>query len=131
MGNLARTSGIARGVDDRPVRADRVRKSIGAETTFTEDLHEAEPLKTALGPILDKVWRHCETNGISGRTVTLKAKYSDFVQVTRSRSQPAAITERAALELACHGLLEGLLPVRRRIRLLGVSLSSLNRLSKC
>jgi DNA polymerase-4 len=57
---------IARGVDERPARADRVRKSIGAESTFAQDLHEFEPMREALAPIIAKVWRHCQATGIRG-----------------------------------------------------------------
>ena len=120
--------GVARGIDHRPVRADRVRKSIGAETTFPEDLHDAAALKDALAPNLDKVWRHCAASGISGRTVTLKAKYSDFSQITRSRSYPLAIRSQSELEAAGHDLLDGLLPTPRGLRLIGVSLSNLEAL---
>jgi DNA polymerase IV len=65
---------IARGVDDRPVRANRIRKSVGAENTFFDDLFAFEAARDALLPIIDKVWRHCESTGTRGRTVTLKLK---------------------------------------------------------
>ena len=82
---------IARGVDERPVRADRVRKSVGAENTFAQDLHAFEPMRDALEPIIAKVWRHCQATGIRGRTVTLKVKFADFQQITRSKSVADAI----------------------------------------
>src|ERR1700736_4545281 len=66
---------IARGIDERPVRADRVRKSVGAENTFAQDLHEFAPMREALEPIIAKVWRHCQATGIRGRTLTLKVKF--------------------------------------------------------
>src|ERR1700720_893410 len=59
---------IARGVDERPVRADRVRKSVGAESTFAQDLHAFEPMREALQPIIAKVWRECLATGARGRT---------------------------------------------------------------
>ena len=77
---------ISRGVDERPVRADRIRKSIGAENTFSTDLDEFDALVAELKPLVDKVWRHCETTGNRGRTVTLKIKFADFEIITRSRS---------------------------------------------
>ena len=117
--------GIARGVDHRPVRANRIRKSVGAENTFSEDLLEYVPMHEALQPILDKVWRHCEANGVRGRTVTLKVKFSDFTTITRSRSVPATINGRDALETISLLLLQAEMPMRRSVRLLGVSLSSL------
>ena len=71
---------------------------MGAENTFAEDLVDYEPMRGALQPILDNVWRHCEANGTRGRTVTLKVKFSDFTSITRSRSVPATIDGRAALD---------------------------------
>src|SRR5208282_6087922 len=89
---------IARGVDERPVRADRVRKSIGAENTFAQDLHAFDPMRDALEPIVAKVWRHCEATSIRGRTVTLKVKFADFQQITRSKSVADAIDSLVDLE---------------------------------
>src|SRR3979409_1753427 len=53
---------ISRGVDNREVRANRIRKSVGAENTFSTDLTEFEPMMSELQPLIDKVWRHCEEN---------------------------------------------------------------------
>ncbi len=117
--------GIARGIDHRPVRAHRIRKSVGAENTFSEDLVDYEPMREALQPIFDKVWRHCEVHGTRGRTVTLKVKFSDFTIITRSRSVAATIDGRNTLEAISLALLQAEMPVRRSVRLLGVSLSSL------
>jgi DNA polymerase-4 len=116
---------IARGVDERPVRADRVRKSIGAENTFASDLHTLETMRDALEPIIAKVWRHCQATCIRGRTVTLKVKFADFQQITRSKSFGDAIDSLADLERLSLGLLEPLLPPKKGVRLLGISLSSL------
>ncbi|WP_428406239.1 DNA polymerase IV [Methylocystis sp.] len=117
---------IARGVDDRPVRADRIRKSLGAENTFSEDLFTFEAARDAFRPIIEKVWRHCEGAGIRGRTVTLKVKYSDFRQITRSRTSAAFIATRAEFQQLTLALLGPIFPVQRGIRLLGVTLSSLS-----
>src|SRR5664279_5172038 len=116
---------IARGVDERPVDADRVRKSVGAENTFAQDLHAFEPMRDALEPIIAKVWRHCQATGIRGRTVTLKVKFADFQQITRSKSVGDTIDSLANLERLSLGLLEPLLPTKKGVRLLGISLSSL------
>jgi DNA polymerase-4 len=53
---------ISRGVDNREVRADRIRKSLGAENTFSSDLTEFDAMLAELQPLIDKVWRHCEDN---------------------------------------------------------------------
>ncbi len=116
---------IARAVDPRPVRPDRVRKSIGAETTFVDDLDDYPALAETLAPIVDKVWRAAETAGAQGRTVTLKAKFADFELVTRSRSFARPVADRDELASVARDLLRILFPLRNRIRLLGVTLSAL------
>ena len=116
---------LARGIDERPVCADRVRKSVGAETTFGADLFTLDEARAALEPLIDKVWSYCEGSAIRGRTVTLKAKYADFRQVTRSRTVEVPVASRAVLEELVSALLEPLFPVSKGIRLLGVTLSSL------
>ena len=115
----------ARGVDERPVRADRIRKSVGAENTFLVDLLTYEAARDALQEIIDKVWSYCEGSGIRGRTVTLKVKFANFQQITRSRTGQMQIRTRSELEQLSNALLEPLFPVARGVRLLGVSLSSL------
>jgi DNA polymerase-4 len=116
---------IARGVDERPVRANRIRKSVGAENTFSSDLTEFDAMVAELEPLIDKVWRHCESTGSRGRTVTLKVKFSDFEIITRSRSVPTAVASRDDLRRLAVGLLENEMPVPKPVRLVGVSLSSL------
>jgi DNA polymerase IV len=117
---------IARAVDHRPVQPDRIRKSIGAENTFEKDLESFEEMKAALHPIIDKVWRHCEQTGVRGRTVTLKVKFSDFQQITRSRTLPGYVESRSVLDQTSVDLLRQLFPLDKSVRLLGVSLSALN-----
>jgi DNA polymerase-4 len=115
----------ARGVDERPVRADRIRKSVGAENTFPADLFSYEAARDALHEIVEKIWVYCERSGIRGRTVTLKVKFANFQQITRSRTGQMQIGTRNELEQLGNELLEPLFPVTKGIRLLGISLSSL------
>jgi DNA polymerase-4 len=114
---------ISRGVDDREVRADRVRKSVGAENTFFTDLTEFEAMLAELQPLIDKVWGHCEDKGARGRTVTLKVKFDNFELISRSRTVAGAIDSRDELESASAELLRGLFPLDKAVRLLGVSIS--------
>jgi DNA polymerase-4 len=116
---------IARGVDERPVRADRVRKSVGAENTFPADIFTFAAASAALQPIIEKVWHYCEGAGIRGRTVTLKVKYADFQQITRSRSVTGVVADQGTLERISSELLAALFPVQKGIRLLGITLSAL------
>jgi DNA polymerase IV len=117
--------GVARGVDDRPVRPDRIRKSIGAEVTFAHDLFARDEAIAALAPIVARVFAHCENARIGGRTVTLKVKYADFQQITRRSTSSAPLAARAELDAAALALLHPLFPAEKGVRLLGVTLSSL------
>jgi DNA polymerase-4 len=115
---------IARGIDERSVQSNRVRKSVGAENTFAADIFTLTGAREELVPILDKVWGHCERANIRGRTATLKIKYADFKLITRSHSKAAGISSQAELSALIYALLEPLFPPRKGIRLLGVSLSA-------
>ena len=117
---------IARAQDHRPVVADRLRKSVGSETTFAQDLTQFQDLLDGLRPSLEEVWEYCQRTGILGRTITLKVKFADFQQITRSRSTVGAITSQAVLERLCRELVESLFPLPKGVRLLGVSLSNLS-----
>ena len=112
----------ARGLDDRPVRAHRDRKSIGAERTFLTDLSAEADLLAALDEIAEKVWSRA-SHGEGGRTVTLKVKYNDFHQITRARSAEEPVRTRGAFGTLGTQLLRDLLPVERGVRLLGLTLS--------
>jgi len=116
---------ISRGVDIREVRADRIRKSVGAENTFSTDLTDFDAMVVELQPLIDKVWRYCEGASNRGRTVTLKLKFNDFEIITRSRSVPVAVSSRSDLERLSVALLQNEMPVTKPVRLLGVSLSAL------
>ena len=117
--------GVARGVDERPVRADRVRKSVGAETTFERDLLRWDEVVPALAPVFAKVWAACSRGGHAGRTVTVKVKYADFQQITRSRSGAGPVASQADLEQVSLDLLRPLFPSTLGVRLLGVTVSNL------
>ena len=116
---------IARAEDHRPVNPERVRKSVGSETTFETDLHDPADLRAGLEPLLDEVWQYCTARGIRARTLTLKVKYADFRQITRSRTVGSPIPDRALLGRLAAELLGATLPVPLGVRLLGVSLSTL------
>ena len=118
--------GISRGIDHRPVRPDRIRKSVGAENTFEGDVTAFEDLSEHLRPIMEKVWSRTEAIGVRGRTLTLKLKFSDFEQITRARSMQRPIAERDACWSIALDLLKGEFPLRTSVRLIGLSLSALD-----
>jgi DNA polymerase IV len=115
--------GVARGQDDRPVDPDRVRKSLGAETTFAQDLMHWHQVAPAVEPLCAKVWASCLKGAHAGRTVVTKVKYADFQQITRSRSSIGPIGSYAELERISLELLRPCFLPPRGIRLLGVTVS--------
>lgn len=115
---------IARGIDERPVQPDRPRKSIGAEDTFAVDVVELGPARVKLFELAEKVWRHCEGKSVRGRTVTVKIKFSDFEQITRSRTADVPIANLSDLNAASDLLLSQAFPFRHSVRLLGVTVST-------
>lgn len=115
---------IARGEDHRPVNPNRVRKSSGSETTFDRDLTEPSEIEAGVLRMADDVWRWCETRQAFGRTLTVKVKYGDFHQITRSRSQPAAVATREGLHRSALELIHLVLPSEKGIRLVGVTVSN-------
>ena len=82
-------------------------------------------MRAELGPLVDKVWRYCESTGMRARTVTLKVKFADFQIITRSRSSVAPVSDRSMLASISAELLAAQFPMPKGVRLLGVSLSSL------
>jgi DNA polymerase-4 len=114
----------ARGEDDRPVVADRRRKSIGAETTFARDLVAWAELPPVLAPLFSRIWAACQNSGLTARTVTVKVKYADFQQITRARSVADGIASQAMMEQLGFELLRPLFPPPRGVRLLGITLSN-------
>ncbi len=115
---------IARGEDDRPVDPDRTRKSSGSETTFDRDLIENVEIEAGVVRMVDDVWRWCEKAGMFGRTVTVKVKFADFRQITRSRSHPASVSRHDELRDASLTLIRSVLPTETGIRLVGVTVSN-------
>jgi DNA polymerase IV len=119
--------GIANGEDNRPVVADRQRKSSGSETTFEYDLTAPAEIEAGVEAMADEVWAWCEKTQAFGRTVTVKVKYADFRLVTRSRSFPNAIARHEILRQTSVALVRTLLPANRGVRLLGVTVSKFDQ----
>ena len=115
---------LARGQDDRAVNPNRERKSSGSETTFTEDHTDPAKIEAGVLAMADDVWTWCEKTGARGRTVTVKIKWADFQQSTRSQSLASPVDSRAKLHEASLGLIRSVLPAPKGVRLVGVTLSN-------
>lgn len=120
----------ARGIDLRPVRAHRERKSVGGERTFSEDISSGPALRETLDNIIDIVWDSIERTQAKGRTITLKMKYTDFQNITRSRSLPGAVKSKQEFARTAHAILDETLPLAMPIRLMGLTLSNLEQEGK-
>jgi DNA polymerase IV len=116
---------IARGVDERLVEPNRIRKSIGSETTFDQDLAEEAAIGEALWVIARDVCRRMDAHATYGRTLTLKVKYADFQQITRSRTVSYLITTPDSMYAITERLREEV-DWSRPVRLLGLAVSSLD-----
>jgi DNA polymerase-4 len=115
----------ARGIDDRRVNPSRERKSLGGELTYFEDKQSDDELREALDEIIDIVWERIKRSKTRGRTLILKARYSDFQTITRSRSPGHIIANRTEFAALGHLLLDSILPAQMGIRLLGLTLSGI------
>ncbi len=124
-------SQLASGRDGREVVADLVAKSVGAEETFQTDLVEETAKLGALLKLSDRVASRLRGRGISGKTVSLKVRLSTFETFSRSKTLKQEIDGATAIYGLARELLESFLegkpPSRRRIRLLGVSVTSLSQ----
>ncbi|MDJ0643174.1 MAG: DNA polymerase IV [Erythrobacter sp.] len=116
----------ARGIDLRPVRAHRIRKSVGGERTFSDDISSGAALRETLENIIDIVWERIEDAGARGRTVTLKMKFTDFQTITRAKSVTHWVEDKREFGDLGRDLLEETLPLPMPIRLMGLTLSNLD-----
>lgn len=116
---------ISRGIHESEVKPFRAAKSVAAEHTFDENLSSEIFMRERLEDIADQLVRRLRRHQVSGKTVTLKIKYSDFTQQTRSRTLPAFIDDRdSILEIATELLYQE--KMKDSVRLLGISLTNLN-----
>ncbi len=115
---------IVRGVDERPVVANRPYKSVSAETTFETDLYDLEPLVAELAPLAKQVEVILEQAGLAAKAVVVKLKYQDFRTITRRTTLPYLLTSGGELQREAERLLRGL-ELETSIRLLGVGAQGL------
>ncbi len=114
---------FARGVDAREVESERVRKSLGAEETFSEDLSEVVDILGALDQIAREVDRRAEKRKFTSKTVILKIKYADFTQITRSKTVDYFVNSHEKLfDLGKELLLQVDDIPERKVRLIGLTL---------
>ncbi len=116
---------FARGIDLRPVESEYVRKSVGCEQTFAEDISTRAAVTIELYHTVLELVRRIKKDDFEGRTLTLKVKYADFTQITRSITQRSILTTKdEILPLAKRLVKSAAFSAAHPIRLLGLSVSN-------
>ena len=113
--------------DQREVNPNRIRKSIGAERTYFEDLVKIEEMKEKLTYLSGVVYEYMKKADNFGRTITVKIKSADFKVITRSKSFPSEVRQLPTIIEITHELLENNREEINAVRLLGVSVSNLTK----
>jgi DNA polymerase-4 len=116
---------IVRGIDDRPVEPDQERKSVGTELTYDKDLTTRFEIVAELYKLEKELMERLEHSGTTGRTITLKIKYSDFRQITRSKTLQNYIRDFDMLHKEVSAIRKSIKLEGSRIRLLGLTISNL------
>lgn len=117
---------IVRGIDNREVKPHRIRKSIGKERTFSEDVDDLNWIHNFFDELSVKISESMKKKNAAGKTVTIKVRYDDFETVTRSTSFDHYIQEADDIAETAKQLLEQTAVGVRKVRLLGITLSNLN-----
>ncbi|MBR3445521.1 MAG: DNA polymerase IV [Prevotella sp.] len=115
---------FARGIDDRPVVTSRVRKSVGCEQTFLEDINTRVAVLVELYRIVLELIQRIRKSHFEGYTLTLKVKYEDFTQLTRSVTKPHPLQTKEQILPLAKELMKQVDYEKRAIRLIGVSVSN-------
>jgi DNA polymerase-4 len=121
---------IARGIDHRPVRNNRIRKSISSERTFQKDLDDIDVMLTKLNYLSEKVFLKLNEKEFSAKTITLKVKYNNFELVTRCVTRENSLRNADDMMDMLGELLRKTDAGKRKVRLLGVSVSKLETIDQ-
>jgi DNA polymerase-4 len=120
---------VVRGIHNSEVKSDRIAKSVAAEHTFDENLTSEIYMMQRLEDIAIQLEARLQKQKLSGKTVTLKIKYSDFSQQTRSKTLPYFVSDKSLLLETARELLYQE-RMKNSVRLLGISVTNLNVNSK-
>ncbi len=117
---------IARGIDNREVKPNRIRKSIGKERTFAEDISDLEWIQNFLDDLAEKISGSMKKMNAAGKTITLKVRFKNFETITRSQTLYHFTSNGREIATIAKNLLIETAVGEREVRLLGISVSSLN-----
>lgn len=111
----------SRGIDERPVRTDRQRKSLGHERTYAQDLRQIDDMDRQLEDLSNRVADGLTQRELAARTITVKVRYGDFTTLTRSRTLERPTTSAPQIRSIAQELLRQTDAGRLPVRLLGVT----------
>lgn len=114
---------IARGIDLREVQPDRERKSIAVENTFSTDITTETELRVEARKIVSQLWKRSNKSGYLGRSLSIKLKFFDFTQITRSLTLETFLDSEEILFIQSEFLINQVLPLQKPVRLIGFQLS--------
>jgi DNA polymerase-4 len=114
---------VSHGQDYRKVNPNRIRKSVGAENTFSTSLQNKSEIWDALQPIAEKCWKRYKQSDANAHTITLKIKFDDFQQITRSKTFEEAINSANIFDQGLKNLMNSF-ELNQSVRLVGCSLSN-------
>lgn len=120
---------IARGIDNRVVNPNRIRKSLGAERTYENDITTKEDMLAHINLVAEILIKRIEKAGGAGKSLTLKVKYGDFKQITRSKTLPETLTNQQIKKWAIQ-LLDAIPNVEKGIRLIGLQTANFEQENK-
>ena len=115
---------FSRGIDERPVLAERIRKSVGCEHTLEKDIHQTSSVIIELYHVATELIERLKRNQFKGHTITLKIKFYDFTQITRSHTHTKELSTMSEILPLAKILLKGIDYERKPIRLIGLSISN-------
>jgi len=121
---------IVHGKDDRPVVSHHIRKSVGKETTLEEDIDDINVMHDVLSLLAEKIEKYFDSESQKGKTITLKVKYHDFTQVTRSLTIDKYISSKDQMMDLIIPLLSSTEAGKKKVRLLGMSISNFSDKTK-
>jgi len=116
---------VAQGIDERPVRADRIRKSVSVENTYDKDLISIEEIKAALKLLTVKLVNSLERLDIKGKTVKLNIRYIDFTTYSRQKTFLSYTRNAKLIQESAEELIDAL-EINQPVRLLGIGLAQLD-----
>jgi len=117
----------AQGIDESPLVTSHEMKSVSSETTFVLDIRDIEILHKTLRDLAEQVGKRLRDQNLSGTTIRIKIRWSDFTTISRQSKLASSIDQDADIYKTAEHLFDGTWESGRAVRLLGVGVSGLEK----